>query len=145
MPYQEPERERLVPLGSAVSTHATHGELRVRLFNPTSTAIRPDCTVLLQRNGERREWRVSGVRHHKQQLQLTLDGCNTMAAAQELIGCEVCVREQDLPAPAPSEVYHYELLGMTVVTTAGAEVGRIAEMLVTTSNDVCVVRSGARE
>ena len=68
-----------------------------------------------------------------------------MNAAQELIGYEVCVRESDLPEAGPGEVYHYELIGMTVVTTAGVEIGLVAEVVPTPANDVCVVRAGAHE
>jgi len=62
-----------------------------------------------------------------------------------LIGYEVCVHEQELPAVGPDEVYHYQLIGMTVVTTAGDEIGLVTDVMPTPANDVCVVRAGARE
>jgi 16S rRNA processing protein RimM len=68
-----------------------------------------------------------------------------MSAAEALIGCEVCVREHELPPAGPGEVYHYQLLGMTVVTTAGMEIGVVTEVIPAGSNDVCVVQSDGRE
>lgn len=145
MADQEPQLGRLVPLGAVVGTHALRGELRVRLFNPTSAALQADTIVVLRRAGMEREWRISGVRRHKQQVLMLLEGCASIDAAQQLVGCDVCVREQNLPPAAAGEVYHYELVDMTVVTTTGIEIGRIAEVLATPSNDVCVVRSDAGE
>ena len=68
-----------------------------------------------------------------------------MSTAAELIGFEVCMRAEDLPPAGAHEIYHYELLGMTVVTTAGVEIGTVAEVLPVSSSDICVVREGARE
>ena len=76
---------------------------------------------------------------------LTLADCESMSAARDLTGWEVCVREEQLPAPAPNEVYHFELIGMAVVTAAGAEIGVVSDVLTTPANDICVVHAGAQE
>ena len=143
-PDQPPGPATLIPLGTIVGPHALRGELRVRLFNPDSTTLRVGATVVLQRAPERQARRVAALRPHRQFTLLTLDGCASITAAEQLVGYEVCVAERDLPPAGAGEVYHYQLLGMTVVTTAGVEVGRVAEVLALPSNDVCVVR-GERE
>ncbi|HVO27080.1 MAG TPA: ribosome maturation factor RimM [Candidatus Margulisiibacteriota bacterium] len=135
----------LIALGEIVNTHATHGELRVRLFNPASTALTAGARVVLRRGTQELERRIVGVRPHKRLLLLTLEACDSMSAAEALVGCEVCVSEDDLPPASPDELYHYQLLGMTVVTTAGAEIGVVTEVLALGSNDVCVVRADERE
>ena len=137
--------EALIALGEIVNTHATHGELRVRLFNPHSTTLTCGATVILRRGTEQQARRIVGLRSHKHLVLLTLDGCDSMTAAEALIGCEVCVPENQLPPVGVDEVYYYQLLGMTVVTTAGTEVGIVTEVIPTGSNDVCVVCSEARE
>ena len=50
-----------------------------------------------------------------------------------------------LPPPGPAAVYHVDLIGCAVRTTAGEALGTVQEMIVTGSNDVCVVRGGGRE
>jgi len=137
--------EALIALGEIVNTHATRGELRVRLFNRASTTLTCGSSVILCRGPEREERRIVGLRSHKHFVLLTLDGCDSMTAAEALIGCEVCVPENELPPAGPDEVYHYQLLGMSVVTTAGTAVGIVTEVIPTGSNDVCVVRLDARE
>ena len=137
--------EALIALGEIVNTHATHGELRVRLFNPDSTVLTRGSTVVLRRDGEQQQRRIVTLRPHKHFLLLTFEGCDSMNAAQTLIGCEVCVREDELPPAGPDEVYHYQLLGMTVVTTGGTEIGVVTEVIPIGSSDVCVVRAGTQE
>jgi 16S rRNA processing protein RimM len=121
--------EALIALGEIVNTHATHGELRVRLFNPNSTTLTRGATVVLRRRTDQQQRRIVGLRAHKHFLLLTLEGCDSMSAAEALIGCEVCVGEDELPPAGPDEVYHYQLLGMTVVTTAGTEIGVVKEVI----------------
>jgi 16S rRNA processing protein RimM len=135
----------LVPLGQIVSTHATRGELRVRLYNPASTTLQRDSHVVLRRGTESRQAVVTGVRPHRQVVLLTLEGCHSMTAAETLIGYEICVTAADLPPPGAGEIYYHELMGMTVVTNHGAEIGVVAEMMHTGSSDICVVRAGGRE
>ena len=135
----------MIALGHIVGPHATRGELRMRPFNPASTAIHPGCTVVL-RTGQAHDVRqVRTVRRHKDYLLLTLDGCDSMDAAYALKGREVCVERAHLPALGPGEIYHWELVGMAVLTTAGESLGTVAEVLPTPGNDICVVRSTARE
>ena len=138
-------RERLIPLGRLVNVHATHGELRLLPFNPDSTTLHPGMVVVLRNDGAEQERCIRALRPHKRFILLTLDACTSMTDAEQLVGFEVCVRAADLPPPGPNEAYHYELVGMTVVTTSGSELGTIAEVLSMASNDVCIVRGGERE
>ena len=137
--------DTLIPLGQFVNTHATRGELRLRLYNPLSTALAPGSTVVLRRRDEQQNRCITAARVHKQFLLVTLDGCDSMTAAEMLVGYEVCVREQDLPPLAANQVYHYQLVGMAVVTTGGVELGAVAEVMTTKGNDLCVVRGGTKE
>ena len=137
--------EALIALGEIVNTHATHGELRVRLFNPNSTTLTRGATVVLRRGAAQQARRIAGLRAHKRFLLLTLEGCDSMTAAEALIGCELCVGEHELPPARPDEVYHYQLLGMTVVTTAGMEIGVVTDVIPVGSNDVCVVQADGHE
>jgi 16S rRNA processing protein RimM len=135
----------LIALGHVAGPHATHGELRVRPFNPDSITLQPGSTVMLRDGQGCEERRVTAIRRHKHYLLLTLEGCDSMTAAEALKGREVCVRETDLPDTGPDEIYHYELIGMTVVTTAGEDVGTVADVMSTPSNDICIVRAAGRE
>jgi 16S rRNA processing protein RimM len=144
-PAEATAPETLIALGEIVNTHGIGGEMRVRLFNPQSVALGPAAPIVLRRGAWRLEPHILGARRHKQFALVRFAGCDSIEAAKQFIGCEVCVREQDLPPAAANEVYHYQLVGMQVITTGGEVIGTICEVLSVSSSDVCVVRSGARE
>ncbi len=135
----------LIALGHVVGPHATRGELRVRPFNPDSTTLHAGCTIVLRDGQQCEERRVTAIRRHKHYLLLTVHGCDSMNAAETLTGREVCVHAAELPRIGPDEIYHYELVGMAVITTTGEDLGTVAEVLPTPSNDVCIVRARGRE
>lgn len=135
----------LVAVGRIVTTHGLRGEVRVHLFNPDSTTLRAGSEIVLQRGGEQSLHRIQAARPHKRVVLVTLEGCESIAIARTLVGSEVCVVKSQLPPAGPGEAYHFELLGMRVVTTRGEDLGMIVEILSLASNDVCVVRRGEHE
>jgi len=44
-----------------------------------------------------------------------------------------------------NEFYHRQIIGLMVITSEGREIGRVAEILETGSNDVYVVRGQGKE
>ena len=74
-------------------------------------------------------------------------------AFQEITEIESAIRCRDslvyLPAEEicleDGEFFHGQIIGLSVVTTAGKIIGKIEEILVTGSNDVYVVNDGKRE
>ena len=135
----------MVSLGKIVNTHGIRGELRVLPFNPATEALRPGIDVGLRRAGTSQPARVRSVRPNKNLLLVGLDGIDSMTAAEAIVGCEIEVPEDSLPAPDEGEVYHFQLLGLEVVTLTGERVGVVEEIFSTGANDVCVVRDGGRE
>lgn len=135
----------LIAVGRVVNTHGLRGEMRVQLFNPDSRSIHTGVDLTLRRNGRESRHRVASTRPHKRMLLVTLVGCESIDSAEELIGADVCIPKADLPPTGPDEIYHFDLLGMQVVTTTGDDLGTVAEIMAVGSNDVCVVRRGNRE
>lgn len=115
------------------------------VYNPDST-LAADLPVLLVRTAhEVREMSVLGARPHKRFLLLRLAGVDDADQAAALVGSEVCVRPEQLPALGPDEAYHIDLVGCSVETETGIHLGEVVEIMVTGSNDVCVVHDGKRE
>lgn len=65
-------------------------------------------------------------------------------AAQLMLGAEIAVSRDQLPALRQGEYYWADLVGLKVVTLAGIELGVIDHLMETGSNDVLVVQ-GERE
>jgi 16S rRNA processing protein RimM len=137
--------EDLIAVGRVVTTHGLNGELRVQLFNPDSTSLRAGGTITLRADQNESRRRILSVRPHKRVLLMILDGCASIEEAQPLIGAELCITKGELPETGPDEIYHFDLVGMRVVTTGGEELGTVAEVMSPGSNDICIVRDGQRE
>lgn len=133
-------RPAKIALGKIVNTHGIRGELRLLPFNPETEAIRPGTALSLRHGGRQREVVVRTVRPHKNLLLVTLEGVETMNAAEELIGCEAEIDAAALPEPGEGEAYHFQLIGLEVITAGGEKVGVVDEVFTTPANDVCVVR-----
>ena len=148
-----PERARsgstadeLIELGRIVNRHGIRGEVRVLLHNPDSTAVVDSPAVILTRaDGSTESRRVLESRRHKHFALVRFDGVTTANDAEALIGCGVAVPRAQLPPPGPSALYHVDLIGCAVHTTDGELLGTVEELIVTGSNDVCVVRGAGRE
>jgi len=114
-------------------------------YNPDST-LAADLPALLVRTPQGlRELTVSGARPHKRFLLIRFEGVGNVEQATPLVGSEVCVRPDQLPPLGPDEAYHVDIIGCAVETEGGAPLGEVVDMLITGSNDVCVVRQGERE
>jgi 16S rRNA processing protein RimM len=114
-------------------------------YNPDST-LAADLPVLFVRTPQGlRELSVAGARPHKRFLLLRFESIDDVDRAADLLGSEVCVRPEQLPALGPDEAYHIDLVGCSVEAEDGTQLGEVVDILVTGSNDVCVVRHGERE
>lgn len=135
-----------IELGRIVKRHGIQGEVRVLLHNPESaTVVELSTLTLLRADGVCEQRQVLSARRHKQGALLKLDGVVTANDAEALIGCRVVVPRAALPAAGPRAVYHVDLIGCAVRTTGGEPLGTVHELIVTGSNDVCVVRDTHRE
>ena len=136
----------LVELGRIVNRHGLRGEVRLLPYCSDSETLSERSDLwLIGSDGTSERRRVLAIRPHKRFLLVELEGVATANDAEALIGHTVAIPRDQLPVPGPDAAYHIDLIGCAVRTTAGEALGIVAELIVTGSNDVCVVRGGARE
>jgi 16S rRNA processing protein RimM len=70
----------------------------------------------------------------------SIEGYDDRDRAGELIGVQIAVRRDQLPAPAADEYYWTDLEGLKVQTRDGIELGRVDHLFATGANDVLVVK-----
>jgi len=133
--------DSLIALGRLVNVHATRGELRLLLYNPDSHTLARGTQVTLRRGNEEIRSEIVALRPHKRFLLVTLRGCDSMSAAEHLVGMELLVPDSQLPPLKENEVYHYQLVGMRVEDEVGADIGVVEKVMPLPGADVCVVRS----
>ena len=90
------------------------------------------------------DFEVEEAAIHGDGLIAKLAGIDDRDQAFALRGREIAVNREELPEAAEDEYYWNDLIGLTVVDRAGVELGQVAGLMETGSQDVLVVK-GDRE
>lgn len=80
-------------------------------------------------------------RPHKRIFLVGLEGIDDLTALEPWFKSEVSVEQSCVPAPAAGELYHFEAIGLKVMTVEGSVVGHIREVMPLPANDVWVVEA----
>lgn len=125
-----------IAVGEVLGTHGLSGEVRARVLS--DVAHRFDAGQEIHILGI--PYRIAkSSRSRSNQIILQLQGLSTVEAARALVGQVITVPPEAVPQLPDGEYYHFQLLGLKVLTQEGEDLGRIREILVTGSNDVYVV------
>ena len=88
------------------------------------------------------EHRPAAVLHRRlteKGVQLRLDAFSTREAARDAIGTYLYVPETEAVRLPEGEYFVHQIVGLSVVTTGGETLGKVADVISTGSNDVYVV------
>jgi 16S rRNA processing protein RimM len=98
----------------------------------------------LRLGGQWREVALAEGRRQGAGVIARFDGVTDRDQAAALVGAEIAVGIEQLPAPKKGEYYWAQLEGLRVVNRQGVELGTVSHLFETGANDVMVVR-GDRE
>jgi 16S rRNA processing protein RimM len=105
------------------AAHGTRGEVRLWSFTADPLTV-GDYGPLESADGERFE--IETLRPGKGFLVARMKGIGDRSAVERLSNVELYVPRERLPEPdAADEFYHADLIGLTVVDTEGAVLGRV--------------------
>ena len=131
-----------IAVGEVMGTHGVSGGVRARVLS--DVAHRFDVDQEIQILGT--PYRIAGSsRSPSDRVILQLHGISTVEAARALVGQLITVPPEAVPQLPDGEYFHFQLVGLRVLTQEGEDLGRIIEILVTGSNDVYVVRGPGGE
>lgn len=133
-----------VIVGRITGLYGLHGWVRVFSHTQPRERIGEYHPLYLQNKGEWRPIDVQEVRLHSGGILLKLDGYADRMAATRLLGCDLAIRREQLPALGADEYYWVDLEGLRVFTVDGVELGRVERLFETGANTVVVV-AGERE
>jgi len=133
---QPPE---FVAVGRVIRPHGVRGALLIEADRDLVAMLKPQSKVHL--GGGREAAVVRSVQPHGTQYLLSLQGVTERGAAERHRGLELFVPGSDLPRLAAGTYYHWEIVGLEVVTDEGESLGRVTEILKTGANDVYVVQT----
>jgi len=138
-------RGDLVTVGLIATVHGIRGEVTVHPLTDDPGRFEVGETVLLEAPGlPAAPRRILGARMHQQRYLILLEGVPDRTAAEALRGGRLCVREADLPALPPGQVWLHDVPGMAVETEEGEDLGTVHQLLETGEDRRVLVVHGPR-
>jgi 16S rRNA processing protein RimM len=137
----------LITIGRIIKPFGVKGEMKIEPMTDFPDRFKKLSQVVLvsPKGGELAAEVKSARTDAGGSLYLLLSGYETPEKAKALNGWFIKVpQEQAVPLPEGS-FYHFELIGMEVVSESGEKLGTITDIFETGSNDVYVMRQGRRE
>jgi 16S rRNA processing protein RimM len=130
-------------VGRVLRPHGVRGELLLETLTDFPEHLDEVDTVYLGDAAEPHP--LAGARLHRGRLLIRLEGCADRDAAEVFRGRLVRIRIGDVPPPPAGSYYHYQIVGLSVVTEEGEALGHVVEILETGANDVYVVNGPSGE
>ena len=134
--------EEYFRVGVITSAHGLSGEVNVFSTTDEPEMFRKWKTLLLDQKGQRREIGLKGARFFKQMAILRLEGIEDRDAAERMKGAELWIHRSQAKPCGENENFIADLIGLTVVTDEGEQIGTCTNVLQTGANDVYEVTDG---
>ncbi|OXM84644.1 ribosome maturation factor RimM [Paenibacillus rigui] len=138
--------EKLYTVGKIVNTHGIRGELKIvpeTDFPDERFAKGSELLFFDPQNGRTLPVVVESAREHKKLFMIKFQGFSNINEVEKYKGWLLKVEEKYLSELTDDEFYHHEIIGCTVITDEGEELGTISEILSPGANDVWVVERPA--
>jgi len=134
--------EKWFQVGKIVNTHGIRGEVRVVSVTdfPDERYKRGNRLYIFQKDKEPVEVIVKSHRIHKNFDLLSFEGYDSINEVEPFKGSDIKVPESQLGSLDGGEYYFHEIIGCSVYTEDGDELGIINEILTPGANDVWVVK-----
>ena len=114
------------------------GELRAEILTDFPERLAEMEAVYI--GPQHRRYTLAGVRFHQGAMLLRVEGCESRNEAESLRGALVEIPIDQAAPLAEGEYYHFQLVGLTVVSDEDEPLGEIVEVLSPPgANDVYVV------
>ena len=128
-------------VGKIVNTHGIRGDVRVM---PTTDFVAERFAkgqdLYLQQAGEPLKLTVESARQHKGFILVKFVGYDNINDVQSFRDHELMVTEDEQQPLEEGQYYYHQIIGLTVKTLEGRELGVIKEILSPGANDVWVVK-----
>jgi 16S rRNA processing protein RimM len=132
-----------IAVGQVVGPHGIRGEVKVEPLTDFPERFRKGAQVYLGLATDSPDvvpTEIAAARPHQGRWLVSFDQIKNRNAAEALRGQYLLIPEADAMPLGEHENYAHDLIGLEVVTTDGALLGRMAEILFTPANDVYIVR-----
>ena len=128
-----------ITIGRILSPWGSKGQLKVEVATDFPQRFAPSSKVYINQQPTT----IDSIEWHKGKAIIKLNTIGSIEDAEKLRGQLVEIHHSQLQPLPEGQYYHFELIGLEVGTTQGESLGKITEILTTSSSDTYVV-NGAR-
>ncbi len=136
--------KHLLEIGKIVRPHGLKGAVKVSSYLESNEIVGRLEEVFIKTQQGLEAFRLKKAKLTNKGFLLELVGVEDATAAEQIIGCEILMRAEDLDVLPEGEYYWKDLIGLAVEDASGKPLGVIESIFPTGSNDVLVCR-GDRE
>lgn len=133
--------EELISIGKIINTHGHLGELKILPLTDFPERFNDTEKVVATLRDKQSILHPENVRFHKNFVIIKFQEITDMNTALLYKGALLQVPRSDLVQLPEGHYYVFELLGISVFTVEGVELGQITDIISTGSNDVYVVKN----
>lgn len=138
--------ENMFRVGVISSTHGIRGEVKVFPTTDDVGRFKKLKEVLLDTGKEKLPVTIEGVKFFKQFAILKFKGYDTINDIEKFKGKELWVTRENAVPLEENEYYIADLIGLSVISDQGEELGRLTDVMQTGANDVyCVKMADGKE
>ena len=131
----------MIRVGQVAGAYGLEGAVKVIPLTDFDDRFDVGAELVLDGAEHRVEWSRTG----QLGLVLKLRGIDNRTMAELFRGRYLEVPEESVRPLADGRFYHHQVVGLTVLTETGRELGKIAEVLARPANDVWISREGTIE
>ena len=137
---QTPVDQTPVIVGRIRSAWGIRGDVSVEVLSDIPSRFTTGSMLRLKG----RPTRVERSRKSKRGMVVKLDSVDDRTQAEALLGEDLTVLPEQVEPLPDGTYYHFQILGLQVLTVDGENLGSVSEIIVTGSNDVYVVHDAGR-
>jgi len=139
-------KKDLLKIGKITKPIGLRGRLKVVSYIESPQILDSMQDIYIKCSGRNPvNYGVRYVSYTRKSISLELEGVHDADTARSLHGCEVFVPADRLEKLPEGEYYWRDIIGLTVFTNDGRELGKIDQIFEAGSNDVYVCTGGERE
>ncbi len=155
-----PQHSQSILVGRIVGTHGLAGGVRATVLSDVSHrfsagqvlyvlgqpyVISSSSPASFKSNHAGKPKHSGNPKYSGNQIILRFQGLDSEDSVKELVGEELTVPETAVPSLPEGEYFHYQIMGLQVLTEEGENLGSVSEILETGSNDVYVASGDSGE
>lgn len=137
--------EDLLQVGVITTTHGVRGEVKVFPTTDDPARFKKLKKVILDTGKEKLDLEVAGVKFFKNMVILKFKGLDNINDVEKYRQKGLYVTRENAVKLKKNEYFIADLIGLSVISDEGEELGVISDVLQTGANDVYVIKQEGEE